>query len=52
MRDAWFNLTDVSLSDEDTNPILTDANRAIQGNVAMYVTLPGGQFGINASGAI
>ena len=30
------NLTDVTLADEDTNSILTDnANRAIQGNVAM-----------------
>ena len=30
------DLTDVTLTDEDTNPILTDnANRAIQGNVAM-----------------
>ena len=29
------DLTDVTLADEDTNPILTDkANRAIQGNVA------------------
>ena len=60
------NLTDVTLADEDTNSILTDnANRAIQGNVAMHVTLPGGQlwnqckwchlvakFATNASGAI
>ena len=31
--------TDVTLADEDTNPILTDnANRAIQGNLAMQVT--------------
>jgi len=30
--------TDVTLADEDTNPITTDnANRAIQGNVAMQV---------------
>ena len=30
------NLTDVTLADEDTNPIMTDnANRAFQGNVAM-----------------
>ena len=30
------DLTDVTLADEDTNSILTDnANRAIQGNVAM-----------------
>ena len=33
------DLTDVTLADEDTNSILTDnANRAIQGNVAMQVT--------------
>ena len=33
------DLTDVSLADEDTNSILTDnANRAIQGNIAMQVT--------------
>ena len=39
------NLTDVTLADEDTNSILTDnANSAIQGNVAMHVTLPGGQL--------
>ena len=41
----FANLTDVTLADEDTNSILTDnANRAIQGNVAMHVTLPGGQL--------
>ena len=41
----FWNLTDVTLADEDTNSILTDnANRAIQGNVAMHVTLPGGQL--------
>ena len=35
----------MTLADEDTNSILTDnANRAIQGNVAMHVTLPGGQL--------
>ena len=34
----------MTLADEDTNSILTDnANRAIQGNVAMQVTQPGGQ---------
>ena len=45
------DLTDVILADEDTNSILTDnANRAIQGNVAMHVTQPGGKT--NASGAI
>ena len=38
------DLTDVTLADEDTNSILTDdANRAIQGNVAMQVTQLGGQ---------
>ena len=37
--------TDVTLADEDTNSIQTDnANRAIQGNMAMQVTQPGGQF--------
>ena len=60
------DLTDVTLADEDTNSILADhANRAIQGNVAMHVTLPGGQlwnqckwchlvakFANNASGTI
>ena len=31
VRDAWFNLTDVTLADEDTNSILSDnANRAFQ----------------------
>ena len=41
----YANLTDVTLADEYTNPILTDnANRAIQGNVAMHVMLPGGQL--------
>ena len=35
----------MTLADEDTNSILTDnANRAIQGNVAMHVMLPGGQL--------
>ena len=34
------NLTDVTLADEDTNSILTDnANRAVQGNVAMQIIL-------------
>ena len=34
----FANLTDVTLADEDTNSILTDnANRAIQGNVAMHL---------------
>ena len=41
----FANLTDVTLADEDTNSILTDnANRAIQGNVALQVTQPGGQI--------
>ena len=35
----------MTLADEDTNSILTDdANRAIQGNVAMQVTRPDGQL--------
>ena len=39
------DLTDVTLADEDTNSILTDnANRAIQGNVAMQVMQSGGQL--------
>ena len=39
LREVWFNLTDVTLADEDANSILTDnANRAIQGNMAMQVT--------------
>ena len=40
-----WDLTDVTLADEDTNSILTDnANRAIQGNVAMQVAPSGGQI--------
>ena len=36
--------TDVTLADEDINSILTDdVNRAMQGNVAIHVTQPGGQ---------
>ena len=36
------DLTDVTLADEDTNSILADnANRAIQGNVAMQVIQSG-----------
>ena len=36
---VFAELTDVTLADEDTNSILADnANRAIQGNVAMQVT--------------
>ena len=35
------NLTDVTLTDEDTNSILTDnTNRAIQGNVAIHHLAP------------
>ena len=35
----------MTLADEDTNSILTDnANRAIQGYLAMQVTQPGGQL--------
>ena len=41
---TFVNLTDLTLADEDTNSIITDnANRAIQENVAMLVTQPGGQ---------
>ena len=41
----FADLTDVTQADEDTNSILTDnANRAIQGKVAMQVTQPGGQL--------
>ena len=60
------DLTDVTLADEDTNSILANnANRAIQGNVAMQVMQSGGQLwkqckwrhlvaniATNASGAI
>ena len=36
-----WNLTDVTLADDDTNPIVTDdANRAIHNNVATQVTQP------------
>ena len=39
------DLTDVTLADEDTNPILTDnAHRTFQGNLATRVTQPGGQI--------
>ena len=41
----FWNLTDVTLADEDTNSILTDnANRAIQGNVAMQIIQSGCQL--------
>ena len=44
-KPPFADLTDVTLADEDTNPILTDnANRAFQGNVATQVTQPGGQL--------
>ena len=47
-----WNLTDVTLADEDTNSILTDnANRAIQGNVAMQWCNLVANFGSNANGA-
>ena len=39
------DLTDVTLADEDTKSILPDnANRAIQGYLAMQVTQPGGEL--------
>ena len=54
-----WDFNDVTLADEDTNSILTDnANRAIQGNVAMQVTqdTPSrylvAKFGTDASCAI
>ena len=38
--DVSADLTDVTLADEDINSILTDnANRAIQGNVALHCTM-------------
>ena len=41
----FADLTDVTLADEDTNPILTDnANRTFQDNLATRVTQPGGQI--------
>ena len=46
------DLTDVTLADDDTKPILTDnADRTIQGNVAMHVTLLVANFANNANGA-
>ena len=40
-----WNLTELTLADDDTNPIPTDnANRAIKGNVATQVMQPGGQL--------
>ena len=42
---VFADLTDVTLADEDTNSILADnVNRAIQGNVAMEATQPGGKI--------
>ena len=42
---TFWDLTDVTLADQDTNSILTEkANRAIQGNVAMQTTQSGGQL--------
>ena len=50
MSDVWFDLTDVTLADEDTNSILTDnAKRAIQGNEAMQAMH---KFATNVSGAM
>ena len=41
----FADLTDETLTDKDANSLLTDnANRALQGNVAMKVTQPGNQF--------
>ena len=41
----FADLTDVTLADEDTNSILTDnANRTIQGNVAMQIIQTGCQL--------
>ena len=40
----FADLTDVTLADEDSNPIPTDdVNRAISGNVTMQVARPGGK---------
>ena len=45
LRDVCADLTDVTLADEDTNSILADnANRAIQGNVAMQIIQSGCQL--------
>ena len=44
LQDYFADLTEVTLADEDTNSILIDdANSAIQGNVEMQVTQPGGK---------
>ena len=43
-RGCW-NLTDLTLADQATNSIQADnTNMAIQGNVAMEMTQPGGQL--------
>ena len=52
LRDVCADLTDVTLADEDTNSILTDnANRPIQGNVAMQWCNLVANFWTNASNA-
>ena len=44
-NEGFANLTDVTLADQVTNSIQADnANMAIQGNVAMEMTQPGGQL--------
>ena len=44
LQEVFANLIDVTLADKDSNSIPTDeVNRAILGNVAMQVALPGGQ---------
>ena len=43
------DLTDVSLVDEDANPVLADhTNRAIPGNLEMQVAPPGDQIWIRS----
>ena len=45
LREVWFNLTDVTLADEDANSILTDDVKwTIPGNMTMHVVQPGGQI--------
>ena len=45
VREVFADLTDVILADQATNLIQADnANMAIQGNVAMQVTQPGGKL--------
>ena len=57
-KPPFADVTDVTLADEDTNSILNDnANRAIQGNVAMNAMQCMwrqlvAKFATNASGAI